>query len=134
MSVVEQKETVEMSEDMAAASERAIRHLYQTITERDKLLDELKEAKAQIFEKDAQLAAMVSQHQIEMDAIRHTVEVMESRNQSHQIIRDQAVAERAAYETLFASFMAMMRTFKVPAAPLIKEVTEEQQGGTPNEV
>lgn len=40
-------------------------------------------------------------------------------------VRDDAVAERAVYETLFISLQAQLRAFRIPAAPLIKERNDE---------
>jgi hypothetical protein len=34
----------------------------------------------------------------------------------------QALAERAAYETLFSGFMAQMREFNIPAVPLVRDL------------
>jgi hypothetical protein len=39
----------------------------------------------------------------------------------------QAMAERAAYETLFSGFMAQMREFKVPAVPLVRTASMDEQ-------
>jgi hypothetical protein len=49
---------------------------------------------------------------------------MESRVQSATLVRDQAVADRAVYETLFVSIQAQMRAFAVPAAPLVKDADQ----------
>lgn len=39
----------------------------------------------------------------------------------------QAMAERAAYETLFCGFLAQMREFNIPAVPLIKDLVHAPQ-------
>jgi len=38
----------------------------------------------------------------------------------------QAMAERAAYETLFSGFMAQMREFNIPAVPLVRDLSHAQ--------
>jgi chromosome segregation ATPase len=39
----------------------------------------------------------------------------------------QAMAERAAYETLFSGFHAQMREFNIPAVPLVRDLSHVQQ-------
>jgi septal ring factor EnvC (AmiA/AmiB activator) len=49
---------------------------------------------------------------------------LESRVESAMLTRDQAVAERAKYETLFIAVQAQLRAFAIPAAPLIKDASD----------
>lgn len=49
---------------------------------------------------------------------------MESRVATMTMVRDQAVADRAVYETLFITFQSMLRAFAIPAAPLVVEKPE----------
>jgi len=44
---------------------------------------------------------------------------MQSRVATASLVRDQAVADRAKYETLFISIQAQLRAFAIPAAPLV---------------
>jgi len=51
---------------------------------------------------------------------------LRSKAESALSVRDEAVAERAVYETLFISVQAQLRAFRIPAAPLIKELGGEE--------
>jgi hypothetical protein len=44
----------------------------------------------------------------------------DSRAEGAMAMRDQAISERAKWETLFATMLATLRTFEAPAAPLVK--------------
>jgi|SRR6516162_7831154 hypothetical protein len=78
--------------------------------ERDQLRRELEEAKVKIATLEANLVETERYHN-----------VLESRVQSCQLERDQAVANKAVYETLFIAFKKLIEAFKIPAAPLVHE-------------
>jgi predicted metal-binding membrane protein len=92
----------------------------------------------QTTERDS-YAAEVAQLKSEATGMHFKIEVLqeqlagaESKIAAALALRDQAIAERAAYETMFIGMYASMRAFKVPAAPLIKEnppSDEERIGG-----
>ena len=108
-----------LREDRKAAVEAGLVHYQMVADERDTLAKELAKCKNDIASFKVVTEAQVAQ-----------INNMESRVASMQLIRDQAVAERAKYETLFASIQALLRTFVIPATPLI---TEAPQGeGTPD--
>jgi hypothetical protein len=108
-----------LREDRKAAVEAGLVHYQMVADERDTLAKELAKCKNDIASLKVVTEAQVAQ-----------INNMESRVASMQLVRDQAVAERAKYETLFASFQAMLRTFVIPAAPLITEAPHEE--GTPD--
>ena len=54
-----------------------------------------------------------------------TVAELESRERTAMLERDQAVADRITWETLFVSINAQMRAFKIPSAPFVKDQSEE---------
>lgn len=66
---------------------------------------------------------LIAVNKIEIEGLRVALEQSQTRIQSYQIERDEAVAKRAELEGLFSMIMATMREFKVPAVPLIR-VTE----------
>ena len=107
--------TLELQEDRRAAVEAGLVHYQMVAAERDKLAKELADAKSEIAGLKISLEVQTAQ-----------MNVMESRVNAMQLTRDQAVAERAKYETLFASFQAMLRTFAVPAVPYITGNHDEQ--------
>lgn len=75
----------------------------------------------------AQLRTDIAGHLVELEALRSRLADMESRVATAMLVRDQAVADRAVYETLFISIQAQLRAFQVPAAPLVK-ATEDDAG------
>jgi chromosome segregation ATPase len=77
----------------------------------------------QITDQQDELGRMEAQ----MDSLKQVIRVYEDQARVYQEERDQAVADRAVYETLFASFQAMLRAFKVPVTPLVREQSEEEQ-------
>jgi len=66
----------------------------------------------------------IAAHAVENEAMRSRLADMESRVASAMLVRDQAVAQRAVYETLFISFQAQMRAFAVPAEPLVRDTED----------
>jgi hypothetical protein len=79
-------------------------------TERDTFAAEVSQLKAEA-------AGML----FKIEALQTQLADTESKAAGALALRDQAIADRAAYETMFISFYAQMRAFKVPAAPLVKE-------------
>lgn len=109
--------------DRQAAVEQGLALFQITAGERDRL-------KTQV----AELNNTITQQRVEIEALQSLVNMMESRTRDHQIERDQAVAERAAYESLFIVIQAQMRAFQVPNVPLVKAAPEQQQTGGLDEV
>ena len=66
----------------------------------------------------------VGRREAQIESLRQTIKVFEDQIRSYQEERDQAVADRCVYETLFASFRCMLDTFRIPATPLVREQTE----------
>jgi chromosome segregation ATPase len=62
----------------------------------------------------------------QIESLKEVVSIYESQARHYQRERDQAVADRAVYESLFASFQAMLRAFKIPTTPLVREQSEEE--------
>ena len=59
-----------------------------------------------------------------IEAQERTIIDLESRCSVLLIQRDEAVAHRIKWETFFASILAQMRAFEVPAVPLIVDKSE----------
>jgi chromosome segregation ATPase len=97
-----------------AAVEQGLMQFHEVAAERDALRDEL-----------AALKQTHAQDQVEIAAMRSLINTLESRAASHQSERDLAVAQRSVYEALFVGVQAQFRAFEVPAAPLVKQLTDE---------
>src|SRR5262249_36849914 len=67
----------------------------------------------------------ISRQNIELEELRAVVNKLESTASTHQAQRDQAVADRVAYETLFAAINAQLRIFKIPET-LAKVIDNER--------
>ncbi len=63
---------------------------------------------------------MCAVHKIEIEELRAQKAVAESRIASYQNERDDAVSNTATLQTLFTAVMALMRTFNIEHAPLVK--------------
>jgi chromosome segregation ATPase len=91
--------------------------------------DELKEEQSHLKAKIAGLEVVAAAQQAQIANVNDTAQsqlaAMESRLQSMQLERDQAISDRAVYEALFISLQAQMRAFQVPSAPLVRDKTEE---------
>jgi len=107
--------TESLPADRKAAVEAGLAHYQLVSAERDKLMGEI-----------AHLRSDMAALKVVAEAQKSQMTDMESRMASMTAVRDQAVAERAKYETLFVSFQAMLRAFKVPAAPLIREIEDNE--------
>ena len=107
--------SVDLPLDRKAAVEAGLAHYQLVSAERDALQRQLHDLRSEI-------AAL----KVVAEAQKSQMTELESRNATMQAIRDQAVAERAKYETLFMSFKAMLRTFQIPAAPLVKEMNADE--------
>jgi hypothetical protein len=98
-----------------AAVEQALIQFHELAAERDALRDEL-----------AALKQTHAENQVEIAAMKSLINTLESRAASHQSERDLAVAQRAMYEALFLGIQAQFRAFELPAAPLVKQLPNEQ--------
>lgn len=68
----------------------------------------------------AKLKADIAGYRVALEAKDSVMADLESRIVTMQMVRDEAVAHRAKYETLFVSVQAQLRAFQVPAAPFVK--------------
>jgi hypothetical protein len=93
-----------------AVVEQGLRIHQETAAERDDL-------RRRLSERETDIAGF----KVAIEALQAQLAEAESRVATMTLVRDQAVADRAVYETLFISIQAQLRAFKVPAAPLIKE-------------
>ncbi len=64
---------------------------------------------------------MCAVHKIEIEELRAQKAIAESRITSYQNERDDAVSNTATLQTLFTAVMALLRTFGIEHAPLVKE-------------
>ena len=107
--------------DRQKAVEAGLAHYQMVSAERDKLMGEV----ARLQSENAALKVVAEAQKSQLiDA--------DSRIASMQIVRDQAVAIRAAYESLFSIQIAQLRAFKIPAVPLIKEINNEGSSSDPD--
>lgn len=98
---------------------------YQSVlAERDLLERELRQALAKIDSLDQQLSSMHGIVNMMESAYITAKADLEGRVKDYQKQRDEAVACRAAYETLFATVKAQLRVFALPSTPLVKEVVD----------
>jgi hypothetical protein len=77
----------------------------------------------------ADLQTKISGLEAQLALLELEASQQKSKAESALSIRDDAVAERAVYETLFISVQAQLRAFRIPAAPLIKERNDEVDDG-----
>jgi len=78
----------------------------------------------------AKLKSDISGYRVALEAKDSVMADLESRIQIMQLVRDEAVAHRAKWETLFASVQAQLRAFQVPAAPFVSMHEETNDEGT----
>lgn len=105
---------IELSPARQAAYESGLLFHQQVAAERDALLIEVRNLRSEI-----------AGYKVAAEAQAAQMNGMESRIATMQLVRDQAVAERATYEALFVTLQAQMRAFKIPAAPLIKKLVTD---------
>ena len=98
-----------------AAVEQALIQFHEIAAERDALRDEL-----------SSLKQTHAEYQVEIAAMKSLINTLESRAASHQSERDLAVAQRSLYEALFVGIQAQFRAFELPAAPLVKQLSNER--------
>jgi FtsZ-binding cell division protein ZapB len=72
----------------------------------------------------------ITRQNVELEELRRVNNILESTAKTHQIERDQAVADRVAYETLFSTIMAQLRIFKIPE-PLTTVIENLRMTGAP---
>ena len=102
-------------QDRVIASLRdAGRDYYETAQQRDELTREV-----------ATLKSEAAGYRVVIEAQTAQLANMESEVKTAYLVRDQAVADRAKYEALFVIQLAQMRAFAVPAAPLVRDRTDE---------
>jgi chromosome segregation ATPase len=107
---------VELPQDRVLATLRdAGKEYYQAAGERDALARQVAELKADLVHA-----------KVTMDAQAGQMSDMESKIETARLQRDQAIADRAKYETLFVSIQAQLRAFAVPAAPLVRAAADDQ--------
>lgn len=79
----------------------------------------------QVRRENADLRDKCAGLQIVSEGLTSQLTEAHSQIKTAMIVRDQAMAERIKYESLFVSIQAQMRAFAVPAAPLIRDHDEE---------
>lgn len=79
--------------------------------------------------KVAQLHLDLAAQKVVNEAMTAQLNDMESRMATMTLVRDQAVADRAVYETLFISFQSQLRAFAVPSSPLVVEKPTNAETG-----
>ena len=70
----------------------------------------------------------INELSIENDGLRQHNTQMDSIARTHQMERDQAVADRVSYETLFAAVQAQLRIFHIPSPMLAKTMDHPAPG------
>lgn len=110
------QQQVQLPQDREHAVASGIAQYHQTAHERDQLQKEV-----------AALKTDMAGYRVINDAQAAQLAAMESKIETAMLVRDQAVADRAKYEALFITFMAQLRAFNVPAAPLVREADPAAQ-------
>ena len=59
---------------------------------------------------------------IEIEGLRADASAQQSRMESYQRERDEAVGHLATYQTLFSTLQGILRTFGIDHAPIVKDV------------
>lgn len=93
----------------------------QQVAENEKLKEKLRAAEDRIVRTNIELESLREHSNNEIELLKNHCNELESTARTHQLERDQAVADRASFETLFATFQAQLRVFKLPAVPLVKD-------------
>lgn len=104
-----------LPESRQAAVQQGLHFFQETAAERDQLATEVQ-----------RLRADIAGHKVAIEAMEVQLLDAQSRVSSATIIRDQANADRAKWESLFISMYAQMRAFNVPAAPLVREANPNE--------
>src|SRR5215203_5222491 len=113
----QQVQLPQLPQDREHAVASGIAQYHQTAHERDQLQKEV-----------AALKTDMAGYRVIIEAQTTQLNNMESKIETAQMMRDQAVADRAKYEALFITFMAQLRAFNVPAAPLVREARPADDG------
>lgn len=90
------------------------------------VVDELEAEK----QANRELRTQIAGYKVAMEAFEARVVELESRERTAILERDQAIADRITWETLFVSINAQMRAFKIPSAPFVKDKSEEAGDAT----
>jgi DNA anti-recombination protein RmuC len=75
----------------------------------------------EVIGESARLKTELAGLKVVAEALKSQLNEAESRLHSAYAVRDQAVDQRAVYESLFISVQAMLRAHSVPNAPMIRE-------------
>ena len=84
---------------------------------------QLRSERDALQQKVNQLEQQLTVSKIEIEGLRATAAVSETRVETYQHERDNAVVDLAIYQTLFTTVQGIWRTFGVENAPLIKKIT-----------
>ena len=103
-----------LPEDRQKTVEAGLAMFQQVQAERDDLSNLLRQAQEKIV-----------QQRVEIESLGQLHSMLESHIQSYMLQRDQAIADRAVFETLFASIFAQFKAFRIPATPLVKAAGEQ---------
>ena len=63
---------------------------------------------------------------VTIEALQAQLSDADSKAQTAMLLRDDAVARRAAVETVLASMMALGRAFQIQNEPLVREIPEDE--------
>lgn len=107
----------ELPANRVALVEAGLAQFQSVAAERDRLEKEV-----------ADLRSDLAAQKVVNEAMAEQINTMQSHVSSMMLIRDQAVADRAVYETLFISFQSQLRAFQIPAAPLVRETPNANAG------
>ena len=106
-------ETQQLPESRVKTVEAGLALFQQVQAERDDLRNQLREAHETI-----------TRQRVEVESLQQLYNMLESHINGYMMQRDEAVAQRSAYETLFATIQAQLRVFNLPSVPLVKEIAD----------
>jgi hypothetical protein len=110
MTTTDGADKAELPERYEAYANTFVRQQLAVAAERDQLAAD-----------NAKLKSDIVLYKVEIEARHSEIAELRSNEQTAQLMRDRAIAERAKWEALFISIQAQMRAFDVPAAPLVTQ-------------
>jgi hypothetical protein len=104
-----------------AAVQQGLAYYQETAAERDRLHDEV-----------SSLKTSNAGYKVAIDVLEAQLAEARSLTNTAYLIRDQAIADRVKWESLFVSLLAQLKAFAVPAAPLVRSI-DDAENAAPSE-
>jgi chromosome segregation ATPase len=95
------------------------------IDQAHRLHQEVAHQRDMLLKREAELMTEIAGLKAQLEIAELTASQLQSKMDTTTAIRDEAVARRAAVETVLSSMMALGRAFQIANEPLIKEADHE---------